>query len=270
MNKPGVQIEKRREFLHAVSGPGNRPLPQIGENGMTFLLTILSAIIPSIFLLRFFYKRDVNPEPRGVLIKTFVLGVLTVIPVLIVVMPFIVFSPTFENPYVIGLFGALICAAIPEEFFKFLVVTRYSARNPAFDEPMDGIVYGATASLGFATLENILYVTDGGWGVAITRAITAVPCHACLGAILGYYVGQARFKNNGRLAWFGLMVAIALHALYDFPLMVLAELNVDSDAFIGLGLGLFVFFVVVFTIEITWTLKIVKRLHRDQLVATQD
>jgi RsiW-degrading membrane proteinase PrsW (M82 family) len=129
-----------------------------------------------------------------VLIKTFLLGILIVVPVIIVAWPLWLLNSRLDHPMLAGLYTALLCAAVPEEFFKFLVITRYSARNPAFDEPMDGVVYGATASLGFATLENILYVVRGGWMVAAARALTAVPCHACLGAILGYYVGQGRFN----------------------------------------------------------------------------
>ena len=86
---------------------------------------------------------------------------------------------------------------IPEETFKYLVLTRYSARHRAFDEPMDGIVYGAVASLGFAALENLLYVGSGDLGTAVARAATAVPGHAFTGAIMGYYVGQARFGPLG-------------------------------------------------------------------------
>ena len=167
-----------------------------------------------------------------------------------------------------GLYCALFYAAVPEEFFKFLVVTRYSARNPAFDEPMDGVVYGATASLGFATLENILYVAQGGWIVAVARALTAVPCHACLGAILGYYVGQARFKGERKIsAWLGLLVATLLHALYDFPLLAMRGLdNVGGQ--LGLVLGLLVFFLAVFVFEIVWTLRIIRRLRREQVQVT--
>jgi RsiW-degrading membrane proteinase PrsW (M82 family) len=61
---------------------------------------------------------------------------------------------------------------------------------------MDGVVYGAVASLGFATLENILYVTPNGFAVAAARAFTAVPGHALLGVIMGYYVGRAKFHSN--------------------------------------------------------------------------
>jgi RsiW-degrading membrane proteinase PrsW (M82 family) len=232
-------------------------------------LAIICAIVPSLLLLWYFYKRDLNPEPRGVLIKTFLLGILIVLPVMIFAFPLWFFNPQLNHPMLAGLYVALLCAAVPEEFFKFLVVTRYSARNPAFDEPMDGVVYGATASLGFATLENILYVAQGGWIVAVARALTAVPCHACLGAILGYYVGQARFKGERKVsAWLGLLVATLLHALYDFPLLAMRELDDDVGRQLGSVLGLLVFFLAVFVFEIVWTLRIIRRLRREQIQVT--
>ena len=204
-----------------------------------------------------------------VLIKTFLLGILIVLPVMIFAFPLRLFSPQLNHPLLAGLYCALFYAAVPEEFFKFLVVTRYSARNPAFDEPMDGVVYGATASLGFATLENILYVVQGGWIVAVARALTAVPCHACLGAILGYYVGQARFKSERKVSpWLGLLVATLLHALYDFPLLAVRGLDDDVGGQLGSVLGLLVFFLAVFIFETVWTLRITRRLRREQAHVT--
>jgi RsiW-degrading membrane proteinase PrsW (M82 family) len=241
----------------------------MGELFMAIVLAIICAIVPSLLLIWYFYKRDLNPEPREVLIKTFLLGILIVLPVMIFVFPLLLFRPQLNHPMLAGLYCAFLCAAVPEEFFKFLVVTRYSARNPAFDEPMDGVVYGATASLGFATLENILYVAQGGWIVAVARALTAVPCHACLGAILGYYVGQARFKSGRKVsAWLGLLIATVLHALYNFPLFATRGLYKDLSGQLGLVLGLLVFFLAVFVFEIVWTLRIIQRLRREQVQAT--
>jgi RsiW-degrading membrane proteinase PrsW (M82 family) len=91
---------------------------------------------------------------------------------------------------------AFLSAAVPEEFFKWLIVVLYCARHKEFDEPMDGLVYGAVASLGFATFENVVYVwvsevsTQAGLQVALARGLTAVPMHASLGAIMGYFVGS--------------------------------------------------------------------------------
>jgi RsiW-degrading membrane proteinase PrsW (M82 family) len=233
---------------------------------VTIGLTILSAVVPSLLLLWYFYKRDLNPEPRGVLIKTFLLGIVIVVPVIVFALPLWLFNSHLNHPMLAGLYCALLCAAVPEEFFKYLVVTRYNARHPAFDEPMDGVVYGAAASLGFATLENVLYVMQGGWTIAIARAFTAVPCHACLGAILGYYVGQARFNIERRnFARLGLLVAIVLHALYDFPLLVIPRLGEHSPTKPVSVVGLLVVALAVLVFEIVWTLRIVRRLHREQI-----
>ena len=92
---------------------------------------------------------------------------------------------------------AVLGAAIPEELFKFLVLRWYVWRKPHFDEPLDGVVYGATASLGFATLENILYVGSHGLEMAVLRALTAVPGHAFTGVVMGAFLGRARFAEAG-------------------------------------------------------------------------
>jgi RsiW-degrading membrane proteinase PrsW (M82 family) len=198
------------------------------------LLTIACAVLPSLLLIRFFYKRDLNPEPRRVLLATFLLGVLTIVPVLIVSIPGLLLMPDMVlHPAIAAAFMAFGLAALPEELFKFLVVVGYCSRHREFNEPMDGMVYGAIASLGFATLENILYVTGGGLGTAVARALTAVPSHAFVGAIMGYYVAQWKFGPTSARAMnliLALFVPLLLHGLYDFPLMlVTAEVGEAGD-----------------------------------------
>src|SRR4029450_10832400 len=68
-----------------------------------------------------------------------------------------------------------------------------------FDEPLDGVVYGVAVALGFATLENFLFVARLGLGVAWMRALFAVPAHALFGATMGYYAGRAKFDQGGKL-----------------------------------------------------------------------
>jgi len=113
-------------------------------------LSIVGAVVPSLVLLAYFYRRDLNREPRRVLLYAFLLGVLIVLPVWIVDSQ--LWRPSSHNisPLLVGLYGAFVGAAIPEELLKFVVLAGYCARHPAFDERMDGVVYGATASLGFA------------------------------------------------------------------------------------------------------------------------
>ena len=196
---------------------------------MLFALTAVSAVVPSLLLIWFFHARDVFREPPRVLWTTFGLGVLTIPGVLLTVWPLMALTGLDElrEPYVGGLLDAFTSAAIPEELFKFAVLYLYCLRHREFDEPMDGIVYGATASLGFATLENVLYVSEGGLGVALLRAFTAVPMHAFTGAIMGYFVGQAKFRpqQRSKLICASLGFPILLHGLYDFPLMTLTRMD---------------------------------------------
>ena len=203
---------------------------------MTLLVSILAAVLPSIILLWYFHRQDRYPEPLGVMMMTFVLGVLAVIPILLVAIPLDLLGQRFDglqdSPLGLAAFSAFVLAAIPEESFKYLVLTRYSARRSAFDEPMDGLVYGVCASLGFATLENIMYVGfSGDLTVAAMRSVTSVPCHAFLGAIMGYYVGMGKFSSNSRpwlrKAW---LIPVVLHGLYDLPLMWVENAYSMTDA----------------------------------------
>jgi RsiW-degrading membrane proteinase PrsW (M82 family) len=236
------------------------------ESSVPVAVSALAAVLPALLLLWYFYTRDVHPEPRGVVLTTFLLGVAAVVPILMVAMPLELWTP-ISDPLWYSLFTAFVIAALIEEFFKFLVVVFYCARHPAFDEPMDGIVYGATASLGFATLENILYVVSGGWQVAILRAFMAVPGHAATGAILGYYVGQWKFGpvKQGMLLR-GFLYAWLLHGLYDFPLLYLGKLEEEGISFsetksvllVGMAFSVLLF-------QVFWAIGLVRYLRAQQL-----
>lgn len=223
-----------------------------------------SAILPSILLVWYFRHNDENPEPAAVLWKTFFLGVLTVIPVLIVAGPPAAYLKAYADPFMRGVLKAIFTAALPEEFFKFLVVVLFASRHKEFDEPMDGIVYGAVASLGFATLENILCVAQGGLGLAVLRALTAVPGHAAMGAIMGYYVARAKFGREPKASALakGYFIPVVLHALYDAPLLALNEGAATTDPLVAasplLAIGVLIF-------EITWVRRLVHQLRDEQV-----
>jgi RsiW-degrading membrane proteinase PrsW (M82 family) len=198
---------------------------------MLITVSVLSAILPSLVLLWYFYTQDLNRNPGRPVLITFVLGVLIVFPVAVLELTAFDDIPADSNPYLIGLVKGFWGAAIPEELLKFIVVVFYCSRLRDFTERMDGMVYGAVASLGFAAMENVLYVTSGGIGLAMSRAFTAVPCHAFLGAIMGYYVGQARFesRHRGQLLATGLAFAILLHGMYDFPLLTIQAMDLHGQ-----------------------------------------
>lgn len=235
-------------------------------------LTALCTVLPVILLLRYFYTRDLHREPRAVLWKTFVLGILSILPAVLIGVILTVVKPRFSSIAWAALYEALLIAAIPEEALKFLVIRVYSARQRCFNEPMDGLVYGATAALGFAVLENAIYVLSGGWTVALMRAFTAVPMHAACGAILGNAVAQARFGPAKRSAvWNGFASAVALHGLYDFGLIAIVMLADQPGVPEGTSAGaqmlaLLALAAVVLIGAVIWTLRSVRRLRSQQMV----
>jgi protease PrsW len=222
----------------------------------------VSALVPSGLLVWYFHARDHYPEPPKILWTTFALGIFTILPVGIIQIPVAELFSDLTSPLKQGLLNAFVIAAIPEEFAKLCVLVLYSLRTPAFDEPMDGIVYGVVASLGFATMENVLYVLDGGVATAVVRAFTAVPMHAFLGAVMGYYVGRSRFEvsRRARLIAFAYFATVMLHGWYDFPLLTLdaAGDHALAGPLIGLSLlGL--------SIAGVWGMRVTQRTRRQQM-----
>lgn len=182
---------------------------------------ILWASAPVVIILVYVYIRDkYDKEPLGLLLKTLLAGALTTIPILLV--------GTWLSKYLVlftGLqaaaYNAFIVAALNEEFFKFAALFFLIWRHKAFDEKFDGIVYAVFVSLGFAWVENIMYVLQYGQEVAYSRAITAVPMHAILGVTMGYYFSMAKFFEKRRTINFlsALFIPVLLHGIYDFILM---------------------------------------------------
>ena len=97
------------------------------------------------------------------------------------------------------LFDAFVLSGFVEELAKWVVLIAAVYHWDEFDEPLDGVVYGVAVALGFATLENLLFVARLGLGVAWMRALFAVPAHALFGATMGYYAGRAKFDRGGKL-----------------------------------------------------------------------
>jgi protease PrsW len=193
---------------------------------MYSLFSFSLAVIPAVLLLRYFYKQDnLKKEPKKLIVNTFLLGIIVTVPVIIIEFILMQFNNLFAAKSIsFFAFKAFVVAAFTEELLKLIIVYFYAFRKKAFDEVMDGIVYTVTASLGFACLENILYVMGGGMYTAVVRAFTAIPLHALAAGIMGYYVGEAKFAVGKNLKMLflvrGLVYAISIHGLYDFMLFL--------------------------------------------------
>ena len=187
------------------------------------LLTI--AIAPALFLLGFIYIKDkYEREPLSFVLKTYFYGMLIVPVVLawhyLIANNFLPEASSFSHTGS-AIYQAFIEAAIPEEFLKFLVFLLIVYNNKNFDEFFDGIVYAVAISLGFATVENVLYVLQGGVSVGLNRALFAVPAHFMMGITQGFFFGLAKFKDKKALyITLALVSAIIIHGIYDFLLFM--------------------------------------------------
>lgn len=213
---------------------------------------IYIAVLPVLLLLIYIYSKDEHKEPTNILIRTFFLGVATIIPAVILELILGKFFPTNYYRSIIGLFiNVLIGIALVEELFKWLVIKVSIYKDKNFDESYDGIIYAVFASLGFACLENILYVITSGFTTGILRAITAVPLHACTGIIMGYFIGKAKLCNNSNNSskemWYinlSLALPTTIHAIYDFLLFTSRLEYIITWVIFTLGIYILCFFII--------------------------
>ncbi|UCD20128.1 MAG: PrsW family intramembrane metalloprotease [candidate division WOR-3 bacterium] len=183
------------------------------------VLSLLIALAPGLFLIWYFNHRDkYEPEPKKKIVIIFAIGALMVVPAAIGERLLANLFGTFSTGIVYTAMLSFLIIAPIEELLKFVAVRKWIYRSVEFDEVMDGIVYTVSASLGFATFENVLYVFSLGPVAGIVRAFLAVPGHALFGAIMGYYIGLAKFnpEKESRLIARGVLYAILCHGLYDF------------------------------------------------------
>lgn len=187
------------------------------------MAALLASLAPVFIILFYIYFRDkYEKEPLGMLIKALLLGIAIVIPVIFVERFLMLLMPDSIAKVAEAFYHAFVVAGLTEELFKFLALYILIWRSPSFNEQFDGIVYAVFVSLGFAGVENVLYVLDGGMQTALTRAITAVPAHAIFGVAMGYFLGIAHRYKELRSSYLtrALLVPILLHGIYDFILMV--------------------------------------------------
>ncbi|MDQ6599488.1 intramembrane metalloprotease PrsW [Bacillus salipaludis] len=182
------------------------------------MLAILSAgIAPGLALLSYFYLKDeYETEPISVVLRTFMYGALLVFPIMFI-------QHVFETEHLIKseVIDAFLTSSLLEEFFKWFILFYAIYSHVEFDEPFDGIVYGAAASLGFATVENIFYLVANGIEHAVTRALLPVSSHALFGVIMGFYIGKAKFTEGLKMKWIilSLLLPFILHGVYDYILI---------------------------------------------------
>lgn len=193
---------------------------------MEFL--ILLAILPGLIICILIYNQDKKErEPKRELLKAFLLGVLAVILTLLV--SYICKIPLMEidrKDWISLCLYTFLGISLIEEFSKWICSYLFLKQNKNYDYLFDGIVYTTFISIGFATIENILYTVNGGIFTGIVRAITTVPAHAFFGVISGYYFSMSKLakirianKKWKKYFVFSLAFPVLLHGFYDFCLL---------------------------------------------------
>ncbi|HHY73142.1 MAG TPA: intramembrane metalloprotease PrsW [Bacillus bacterium] len=186
------------------------------------LAIISSGIAPGLALLCYFYLKDkFEAEPIGMVVRTMIYGALLVFPIM-----FIQYAFSSEGVFQSDWSNAYILSGLLEEFFKWFILYFTIFEHTEFNERYDGIVYGVAVSLGFATVENILYLIANGVEFAFSRALLPVSSHALFGVIMGFYLGKAKFASGEKKkVWlaFSVFLPIFLHGTYDFIILVLKE-----------------------------------------------
>ncbi len=187
----------------------------------TFLLVILALLPVAFFCGLVIWADKYERESFLPLLICFALGALAIIPSIYLengVLEARWFDLT-DNWHL--LLYSFVGIALIEESFKALAFFAYPYGQRFFNEPFDGVVYAVMISMGFAGVENILYVLDSGMEAGIARALTAVPAHATFGVVSGYYFGRSKFESTqiwALIAIGGLAVCI-FHTGYDFLIL---------------------------------------------------
>jgi RsiW-degrading membrane proteinase PrsW (M82 family) len=210
-----------------------------------------AAVAPALLMLWLVIAAGERPGPPAKVWAAFFLGAASISLLGLARAPFTSILAAPENPWLAQAVRSIFGVAAPEETVKILVIVAVSSRRRPFVDPMDSVLYGAAAGFGFAAYENLAYLVQHAemWrSLAALRSVLTVPFHGALGIIAGAYLAIARsgtalgahryHRDWARISSYALMLLgpLALHAAFDFPLLILQQ-NPDLDSSIRLMLG---------------------------------
>lgn len=197
---------------------------------------LLAALVPAAFLMVQVYRLDrIEKEPAGLLLKLALFGALSGLAAGAIEGALTrVLDVTLGGGMLRLVLENFLAVALVEEACKRWVVLKFAWRHPAFDYRFDAVVYCVFSALGFAALENILYVAEYGFAVAVSRALLSVPGHCFFAVYMGIYLGQAKMAERAMQRYYielpdespgqylraSLLVPTLLHGFWDFSLSV--------------------------------------------------
>lgn len=199
----------------------------IGVDKMLYdLLLFILALLPVIILGYLIYLRDKEKEPIKLLLKLFIGGILSagitlgMSYVLNKFFPEVMYHEEMKGLSLI--IYAFLSVSLVEEISKFIVTYLISYHHKEYDQFYDMIVYSVFIALGFAWVENLLYVYEGGLRIALLRGLVAVPTHVSVAIFMGYYLSLSKiadlnhYPSRIKYLLLSVLVPTILHGIYDY------------------------------------------------------
>lgn len=227
-------------------------------------LYIFFGILPSFVWLLYYLRKDIHPEPKKLILKIFIFGALVTLPVFILQ---IALAGILDYVKAVGALDGysmaadilkwFVVIALTEELLKYAVVRMSAFKSKDMDEPLDIMLYMVVAALGFAALENILYLFSPIYStsfqevfknailISFVRFIGATFLHTLCSALLGYFMALASIRSHKKvsLTITGIVAATLLHGLYNFSIINLpGSLKVIIPITIIVGLSIFIIY----------------------------
>lgn len=201
------------------------------------LLAMILGLLPASVWMFFYLQEDPHPEPRRMIVVTFVVGAMMAIPVIILQL----LTQDALNTFGINsIIVSIIALALIEEIFKFVAAFWVTYKNPEFDEPIDAMVYIITAALGFATVENVL-IMGNIFSLATTASLTAslstafstvalrfigaTLLHTLASGLLGYYWAKRIIKRSRLYLLYGFFWAVLVHSVFNYLIIKFQSVN---------------------------------------------
>ncbi len=201
--------------------------------GLNAPLFVGLGFLPSVVWLAFFLKRDLHPEPKYLITRTFLMGMILSPLAVGLQWAFVgIGQKLYPQIFSFDSLHFFLWAALVEEIVKFLAIRFIVLNDPEFDEPVDAMIYMITASLGFAAIENILILfksapdgLDNTLQLWALRSVGATPLHALAGALTGYFLAMAWFYHGHqkKLIAIGIILAGLFHFTFNILLFSFEE-----------------------------------------------
>lgn len=238
-----------------------------------YALLIVLGVIPSLIWLFYYLRKDCHPEPKYLVTKTFLMGII-ISPIAIILQLWFAsaMSALFPGSPPRGA-AFFLWAALVEELVKFYAVREVALRDPEFDEPVDAMIYMITAALGFAAMENILVMfqvlpdgANAAFSVWTLRFLGATLLHTLSSAIVGYFLALSWFFQHHakKLVVIGIIIATLFHFTFNVFLALF------QDQLLSLGYTTSLLIIMAFLVSVLFD-RIKKRSNIGiALAATQD